>query len=263
MTRIRSITVLLGAAMLAACSKDGVQTITAPAVGSFIKFYNFAVNAPSVNFYANNTKVTAVSSTSCTPPSDPRCTTTGIEASTGTAYGSAGNAGLYSTLAAGAYTFTGRIATATDNGLPVSSVATTLVDGKYYSLYQSGTYNPGTKTADAFMVEDPIPPQIDYANATVRFINASSNANPLTLYAKNSVTGDSVAVGPAVAYKSASVFVTLPGAVYNLTARSAGSNTAIIARTGVSFLNGRVYTISARGDVTVSSTTALDNTANR
>ena len=41
-----------------------------------------------------------------------------------------------------------------------------------------------------------------------------------------------------------------------------------VTRTGVSFLGGRIYTIGARGDITVTSTTAtnrpiLDNTANR
>jgi hypothetical protein len=44
--------------------------------------------------------------------------------------------------------------------------------------------------------------------------------------------------------------------------------TNAIARTAVSFSAGKVYTISARGDMTVVSTTAtnrpfLDNTANR
>jgi len=45
-----------------------------------------------------------------------------------------------------------------------------------------------------------------------------------------------------------------------------------LARTGVSFVGGRVYTITARGDITVAPTTTgcaatnrtcLDNTANR
>jgi hypothetical protein len=77
-----------------------------------------------------------------------------------------------------------------------------------------------------------------------------------------------VAVGGSIAYKSGSAFVTMPGAVYDLTVRNAGSNTAVIVRTGVSFVASRIYTVSARGDMTVVSTTAtnrpvLDNTANR
>jgi len=50
-------------------------------------------NAPGVNFYANSTKITAISSV------------TGAESTTGTAYGGAANGGLYSAIAPGSYTF--------------------------------------------------------------------------------------------------------------------------------------------------------------
>ena len=33
---------------------------------------------------------------------------------------------------------------------------------------------------DAFVVEDPIPPDIDFTKSYVRFVNASSNSNPVT-----------------------------------------------------------------------------------
>jgi hypothetical protein len=268
MTRLRFITALLGAAALSACSKDAIQSIAGPTAGSNIKFYNFAVNAPGVNFYANETKVTAVSSTSCTPPTDPRCTSTGIESTTGTAFGSLGNAGLYSSLAPGQYTFTGRIAAAADNGLAVSKLSAALGDGKYYSLYQSGFYDPVAKTTDAFILEDVFPTVIDFSKSYVRFVNAISNSNPMTLWAKNTLTGDSLAIGTSIAYKTGSTFLGVPGAVYDLTVRYAGSNTAVIARAGVSFLVNRTYTVSSRGDMTVTSTTAatrpqLDNTTNR
>lgn len=268
MTRIRFYTVLLGAAVLAACSKDGVQTIAAPATGAYVKFYNFGVNAPSVNFYANETKVTAISSTSCTPPSTAACTSTGIESTNGTAYGSLGNGGLYSSLPAAQYSFSGRISATTDNGLSVSKLSSALTEGKYYSLYMSGFYDATAKTTDAFIIEDAFPTTIDFTTSNVRFVNASSNSNPMTLYAKNTVTGDSVAVGSSIAYKSGGAFVKVPGAVYDLTVRYAGSNTGVIVRTGVSFVANRVYTVSARGDMTVVSTTAtnrpfLDNTSNR
>ena len=94
--------------------------------------------------------------------------------------------------------------------------------------------------------------------ATVRFVNGVYNGTgPLTLWAKSTVTGDSMAVGGPIAYKSAGAFVTGPGAVYDLTDRYTGSNTAVISRAGVSFLAGRVYTVSARTGA------VLDNTANR
>jgi hypothetical protein len=75
-------------------------------------------------------------------------------------------------------------------------------------------------------------------------------------------------VGAEISYKGAGAFVSLPGGVYNLGARYAGVGTNAISRTSVSFVAGRVYSINARGDITVTSGTAtnrpfLDNTAIR
>jgi hypothetical protein len=271
MKRQQSLAVLLCATVLAACSydKNAVQDITAPDPGSRIRFFNFGVNAPGVNFYANNTKVSAVSATGCAvPPLPAACTTTGIEATTGTAYGGVSFTGLYSALEPGQYTFTGRIAAATDKDLSISTVATTLATGKYYSYYQSGFYNTTAKTVEAFVVEDAFPATIDYTVAHVRFVNAISNSSPMTLYARNTTTTTETAVGGLVAYATGGGFTALPNATYDLNTRVAGSSANAITRTGVTFLAGRVYSISARGDMTVVSTTAtnrpfLDNTTNR
>lgn len=261
MNRQNSLAVLLCAVLLAACNyeKNAVQDITAPDPGSRIRFFNFGVNAPGVNFYANDTKVTAVGSTS------------GTESTTGTGYGGVGLAGLYSALAPGQYTFTGRIAATIDKDVAVSSVATSLTDGKYYSFFQSGFYNTTTKTVEAFVVEDPIPPAIDYAFAYVRFVHAISNAQPMTLYAKNTTTTSEFPVGGEVAYKGAGVFTALAPAAYDLGSRFTGVATNAISRPAVSFAAGRVYTITARGDILVAPSTAcastnrtcLDNTVNR
>jgi len=244
MTTSRSLAALVCCVALAACSKDAPATIAAPAPGSAVKFYNFATGAPSVNFYANDVKQTGVNST------------TGAEATTGTAFGGVAAGGFYTALAPGQYTLSGRITATTDNGFAIVSVPATLADGKYYSFYTTGTYNTTTKQTDWFMVEDPIPAEIDFTVTTVRLVNGVNAATSLNLWAKNTVTGDSVNVGGAVAYKAAGAFVTMPSAIYDLVARNPGSNTAVISRAGVSFLAGRVYTISAR-------TGTLDNTANR
>jgi hypothetical protein len=267
--RLRAFAALLcAAAALSGCEENAVQSIDVPAVGAKVRFFNFGLNAPGVNFYANNTKVTAISTAACTPPTDPLCTTTGIESTAGVAYGSIVAGGLYSTIAPGQYTLTGRIAAATDKDLPISTVTATMDNGKSYSYYQSGLYNATTKTVDAFVVEDPIPAVVDFSAAQVRFVNAIHNSSPMTLYAKSTVDGQEYAIGGAVAYKTAGAFTPVPGAPYDLSTRVAGSNTNVIVRTGVSFSAGRVYTISARGDMTVTGTTAtnrpfLDNTANR
>jgi hypothetical protein len=135
-------------------------------------------------------------------------------------------------------------------------------EGKFYSYYLSGIYNTVTKTTDSFIVEDVLP-AADFSVAYVRFVNASSTTQPMTLYAKNRVTLDEVAVGEATAYKSAGAFMPLPPGSYDLSTRNAGSATNVFTRTAVSFSAGRVYTIGARGNTATASTMLLDNTANR
>jgi len=256
MTTQRALAAALFAALLTACDKDAVQQIGGPVAGSYVKFFNFGVNAPSVNFYANDQKITAIQST------------TGTESTTGVAYGGAGVGGFYSAVDPGQYTLSGRISATTDKDLTVSSVATTLEDGKKYSFFMSGFYNTTTKNVEGFVVEDAYPAAFDYSQAYVRFVNAISNSNPMTLYGRNTATQAEVSIGGLVAYKAGGAFVAIPPAVYDLNTRAANSQTNVISRTAVSFSAGRIYTIGARGDITVTSTTAtnrpfLDNTANR
>jgi hypothetical protein len=252
----RPLALLLCAAALTACGETVVRDITGTDPGARIKFFNFGVNAPGVNFYANDTKMTAISST------------TGQESPNGVTYGNAGSGGLYAAIAPGQYTVSGRIAAATDKDLAISTVPATVGAGKHYSFYQSGFYNATTKTVDGFVVEDNFPSAFDYTGAYVRFVNAISNSQPMTLHGQHTDSASvTPVIGGAVAYKSAGEFVRIPGGSYNITARLSDGSTAI-TRAGVSFSAGRVYTITARGDMTVTSTTAtnrpvLDNTANR
>jgi hypothetical protein len=261
MTRYSSIAALLFASLLAACGTKEIQSLTGTDPQARVRFFNFGVNAPSVNFYADETKMTAIQST------------TGTESTTGIAYGGVGAGGAYATIDPGQHTLTGRIAATTDKDLAISSVSTTIEDGKYYSFYMSGIYNATTKTVEGFVVEDSFPIPADLTVATVRFVHAISNANPMTLYAKSTTaTPTEVPVGAEVAYKVAGAFTTLPAGVYDLSTRYNGVTTNAVARTGVSFLGGRVYTVTARGDIAVAPTTTacaaanrtcLDNTANR
>ncbi len=260
MNRYGSLAALLCAGLLSACEKNTVQVLpTAPLAGAQIKFFNFGVNAPGVNFYADATKMTAIQSG------------TGVESTNGVTYGGAGAGGVYTTIAPGQHIFTGRIAATVDKDLPIASVTTTIADGKSYSFYLSGFYNTTAKTVDGFVVEDPFTVPTDYTVANVRFVHAMGNANPMTLYARpvgDTVTAHWAAVGVEVAYKGVGAFTTLPGGAYDLATRYTGSATPVITRTAQSFSGGQVYTVAARGDITVTSTTAtnrpiLDNTANR
>jgi hypothetical protein len=275
MNRYPAVAALLCAVAIAACEKNGVQDITMPAAPiAQIRFFNFGVGAPSVNFYANTTKLTATGSSACSPtPTDTVqqriCRETGAESTTGVSYGagSVASTGMYSALTPGEYALKGTIAATTDHDLPVATVTTTLDADKYYSYYVSGVYNTGAKTVEAFVVEDPIP-VFDYSVAKVRFVNAISNSSPMALIIKDKVTPFAdTPIGGDVAYKSAGDFVSVVPGSYDL--RTTGTTSNLPTRASVTFAAGRVYTITARGDITVSSTgTAtnrpfLDNTVNR
>ena len=251
--------VLITTIMTAACGENPVQVLPTDSLeASRIKFFNFGVGAPGVNFYADDVKMTAILSA------------TGSEATTGVTYGGVGNGGAYSQIAPGAYTVTGRIAATTDKDRPIASINSTIADGKFYSLYLSGFYNATAKTSDGFVVEDAYPEQVDYTVAQVRLVHTIANANPLTLYRRpaSDSTAAWVAIEGPVSYKEAGAFTAVPSGIWDLAARYTDSTTNKIVRTGVTLAGGRVYSVGARGDITITSTTAtnrpfLDNTTNR
>src|SRR4029078_11596524 len=100
-------------------AERAVKKIPPPPLGAKRNFYTWGVCGttqttttscmPSVNFYADDTKMTAVNSTS------------GSESTSGTAYTAVGNGGFYSGIEPGQYTVSGRISAATDKDVPVSS----------------------------------------------------------------------------------------------------------------------------------------------
>src|SRR5688572_7016817 len=146
MTRLKSGLLLLSVVMLASCDyeKNAVQDIAGVPAASGIRFFNFGPIAPALcpatsptpvcaglNFYANDTKMTAVSTATCsTGAVSEACTTTGAEATTGLVYGGVGGGGLYSSIDPGQYTFTARIAATVDKNLAVASTTATIDAGK-------------------------------------------------------------------------------------------------------------------------------------
>jgi hypothetical protein len=273
MKSFRPIVALLGVFALASCGdKNGAQNISAPTAGAAVKFFNFGVGDPAVDFYANDQKLTTTSMAACSSPidgktTDQTCLGTGVADTTGTPYGGSANGtnGLYTSIAPGTYTLSGRTTSKANPGVTISNTPATIADGKFYTYYLSGIYNTTSKAVEGFVVEDPLP-AIDYQNASVRFVNAISNSQPMTLFAKEQTSGVETAIGSTVAYKNAGAFTTLAPGIYDLSTRVAGSGTNVITRTGVSFFGGRVYTITAYGDITATigkPKPALDNTANR
>jgi hypothetical protein len=262
MTTHRHIAALvLGAAAIAACGTTAQTDITAPAATTRVLFFNEGLNSPGVNFFADTAKLTAVSSSS------------GLQTPVGTTYSQVAAGGYYTGVAAGAHTLSGRLSdtTAANFNVVISSVSATVADGKSYSYYQSGLYDPVAKKVDAFLVEDPIPATVDYTVANVRLVNAIYNANPGTLTVTNADTSihptpPPAVIGGAVAYKNAGAYVAIPVGSYSLSV--AGLGATPLTHASVAFAGGRYYTITARGDMTVTSGTAtnrplLDNQPNR
>lgn len=267
MRRRSFVITLAGAALLTACEKNAVQNITKPIEGgAFVRFHNYAVSSPSVNFYADDQKLTAVSSAACSPPPttpNPACSTTGVEATTGVAYGGTAIGGNYTMLTPGSYTLTGRVAAATDNGLAVASLSAPLAAGKFYSYFMSGIYSATTKKADAFFVEDNLPTSFDYSKAYIRVVNASSNAPSISSTTQRQGTTDVVTVASNLGYKSVSNIVEVVPGLTDVTMRLSTGATAVL--TGLNMLGGHVLTLALRGDATSTTATglAISGTYNR
>lgn len=257
----RAFTALAALAVLGACEENAVQDITGPAEGARIRFFNFALNAPQVHFFSGDQKITASSSTSCqsakNPPvsaTDSLCHLTGIESAAGIAYGGASGGGSYTGVEPGQHALNARIAGGADKGLTIASASATIADGKTYSYFVSGLYNTATKSADAFVLEDDLPAAFDWTSTYVRFVNASHNAPAITLRLTDIETNQTIEVGSQVAYKSGSGFVKIPPAGYSAVLRLPDRD--IVVANALGFQEGRAYTVSLRGDITVTSTTA-------
>jgi hypothetical protein len=244
----------------ASCEKSAVQIIDSKPTGALLRVFNFALNGPSVNFYVNDFKISATSST------------TGIEATSGVNYGGifpANNSYISSPSSGSVSIKTFVPSTSTTNaGVNIANIAVTVEEGKYYSFYTSGIYDATAKTTTGFIVEDIIP-AVDTSSAYVRIVNAIPNTGitGFDLKAVNTTTSAAVVIAAPIAYKTASEFVKVPNGVYNLTSVSTNTPTSYtITRSAVSFSKGFVYTITTKGDATLSTGTnarALDLTRNR
>src|SRR5690242_8344215 len=144
-----SFVALLATAALVACGEKAEKNIAGPVPStSAVRFFNFSVGSPTVQFFANDQQVTATNTGSCNgaknPPvtaTDSTCLEAGIQSATGIAYTGVAAGGLYTAIDPGQYTFTGRQMSTKGPTTTISTVPATIETGKYYSYYQSGIYN--------------------------------------------------------------------------------------------------------------------------
>ncbi len=252
--------VVLVPLLLNSCKDEAVLDINEPIAGARIRLYNFSINAPSVNFYANDTKISAALSQ------------TGTESINGVSFGGTYPANQYALAPGGENiiraTTSSTITTTTPN-LTIASVVHKLELDKYYSVFISGIYNTTDKKSDAFVVEDNFPIALDTARAFIRIVNPCPNTTlKLVLTKTTVVTGqppiiEDLQVATGVAYKGASQFFGFKPGAYSITVTDeATGKTAIRAAT--SFLKERVYTLALRGNIlTGSPATFVDNTVNK
>ncbi len=249
--------------LAAACGDESTPRLTESTATAGVKFYNLGLNAPGVNFFAGDAKVTGANSVACTPlpapPADSTCRSRGVEAAAGTPYGSAAAGGFYVSLAPGQYTFTGRISATADNGLAIATVPLTLAEGDRYSVFLTGPYNTATKQVDTLVLKDEIPASAPGDSAVyLRVVSTVANARPMVLIVRTQTVPVAEFTLPAVAYKTAGSWVPLRiSGLVDLFGREEGSTAAPRSlATGVSLVARRVYTVAIRGDNTVTSTTA-------
>ncbi|RYF26818.1 MAG: DUF4397 domain-containing protein [Flavobacteriales bacterium] len=247
--------------MLAGCEKKGlaVPDITKPITGAKVRLYNFAYNSPGVNFYANDLKISAVTSAN------------GSEAVGGIAFGGTYPANQYALAPAGQTKFKAQTSStnATIPNTVVASVDKDIEEDKYYSIFTSGVYNATTKTTDAFLIEDNFPTVADTAQANIRIVNSGFNTSTLDmiLTLSKTVNGivriDTVKIASDVPYKSASQFVGFRPGAYSIVVTDKASGKKV-TRAATSFLRDRAYTLALRGNLITGVPAAfIDNTVNR
>ena len=254
--------------MLSSCEKNAVEDITKPYSGAQFKFYNFAINAPSVNFYANNVKTAGTSSV------------TGLEAAAGTGYGGVTPVRGYSLTPEGTGVVFKAITSSTMVSVPatgqgpsieIASATADVKNGKNYSFYTSGIYDYTTKKADAFIIEDVLPAP-DTSIAYIRLVNPGHNTSTLSLELTQTFT-NVVPGGPplvivttpitGIAYKTASVYTAVKQGAYSLRLIDAASG-KVVTRAATVFLKDRLYTFTLRGNLITGVPAAfLDFTENR
>ncbi len=259
------------------CEKNAVEDITKPYSGAQFKTYNFAfvrtspaTGASTVTFnsYANDVKFASVVST------------TGKEGAIGLGVGGVSPARGYALVPAGtnvifkALTPINAVANPTygfEPGLEIATVQATVADGKSYSFYVNGFFDPITKKADGFILEDKLPLP-DTGFAYIRLVNPAPNTSTVSLETTRTYKLDGVDVIDftvpisGVAYKAASEFVKVPSGSYTLKAVDLATNKSVARTTATNLLKNRVYTFTIRGDLVGPAsfpTLFLDFTENR
>lgn len=210
MLRTNILAVLITAAALAGCEKDD-NTVTPDGAGSArVLVAHASPNAPGVDLLVDN----AVVGTNLTYPNN-----------TGYLNVSAGTRNIKVRL-------TGTTTIVIDANVPLTA-------NTVYSVFAADSVSKLTPVVLTDNLSTPAA-----GKAHVRFVHLSPNAPAVDI----AVQGGAV-VFPNTAFKSATAFTPLDAGTYNLEVRVAGTSTVVLSLPDVTFANGGIYTVFARGFV--------------
>ena len=240
--RLASIFLLAITALIGwACERNVLSIPSTPApTGARIKLVHAAPDAPGVNLYVNNEKVSAGL------PTGAISTSAGTGTPAPIAFGTTfpGLTANYAVVTAGqvSVSLTAPATTTATSATTVYAQPLTLEDTKYYSLLLTGT---GAQP-EVQLVNDDFTSAIDPNKFYVRFINLIPGAPAYDL-----LLSDGTKLATSVAYKSITPFVGVD--IKNNASflfRVAGSSTNVAtAATFTGSTAGRVFTVFAQGVV--------------
>ncbi|MBC5994480.1 DUF4397 domain-containing protein [Pontibacter cellulosilyticus] len=213
--------------------------------GAMIRFSHASQDAPMVNFYLGDKKVTAKSPTLSNRETGLFWSSTLANTIHPATYG-------YVNVPAGAYTLNA-IDTTTVAGTTalkknvVVSMPVQLEESKFYTSYLVG----GAGNLEILTIKDELP-EPDFSKAYVRFVNGMAGApTGFTVEAtRTAPTTGSQTIATDVAFKGNSGYVAIEPGTYNLALFLQGATKAYTTWTSGSIVAGRVYTFYTKGNYT-------------
>lgn len=234
----RTVAVLAAGLMLGACEKNAIDDHNVPVeAGAMLKMVHAAEDAPMVNLYLNNQKISAIApTTDGTPLGLSYARTAVFPVSSGYANVPSGSANIQLLDTVGA------------RGISV------MVASQNISLNEQGSYTTflvGKAGAfEALVVEDDLP-RMNYTKSYIRFVNAMIDA-PTGFDVKVNLKepATSTQIGTNVAYKGHTDYAEMEPGTYDFPIYLNGMETAYTTVTNIAPVAGRVYTLYMRGNYT-------------
>ncbi|MCF4100613.1 DUF4397 domain-containing protein [Gillisia sp. M10.2A] len=227
-----------------ACEENAIPELTEPVSeeATYVKFFFHVENAPSVNFYFDDQKVSAVGSSSA-------------DEVQGNSYGSVFPSNAYALIPSGDFNVNARDL----EGNVIASTNASFAADKNYSAYLVGT----TDSYEVFVMEDQLPPS-DRVKIFWRFVNTMANMPfSVDVYAIKAAvpeTDDSpaqavqvISLGNGLAFKQGGDYTELEPGNYTFKVFESGSDydpetsTPYIQNTVNVASKGRVYSTQIRG----------------